>query len=79
MPYFARKRLKFRRSPKERQGWETGEKYLLNKGGRNSEVINKNFPKYLKMPKNGNALFVGDFRRFAAGDVSYLRRRSYVL
>jgi hypothetical protein len=45
----------------------------------NSEAINKNFPKYSKMPKNGNAVFVGDFRGFAAGDVSYLRRRSYVL
>lgn len=58
---------------------KAGGKYLLNKGGQNSEAINKNFPKYLKMPKNGNAVFVGDFRRFAAGDVSYLRRISYVL
>lgn len=57
----------------------TGGKYLLNKGGQNSEAINKNFPKYPKMPKNGNAVFVGDFRMFAAGDVSYLRRISYVL
>lgn len=56
-----------------------GGKYLLNKGGQNSKAINKNFPKYPKMPKNGNAMFVGDFRRFAAGDVSYLRRISCVL
>ena len=58
---------------------KAGRKYLLNKGGQNSEAINKNFPKYPKMPKNGNAVFIGDFRRFAAGDVSYLRRISYVL
>lgn len=58
---------------------KAGGKYLLNKCGQNSEAINKNFPKYPKMPKNGNAVFVGDFRRFAAGDVPYLRRRSYVL
>lgn len=58
---------------------KAGGKYLLNKGGQNSEAINKNFPKYLKMLKNGNAVFIGDFRRFAAGDVSYLRRISYVL
>lgn len=58
---------------------KAGGKYLLNKGGQNSEAISKNFPKYPKMPKNGNAVFVGDFRRFAAGDVSYLRRISYVL
>ena len=58
---------------------KAGGKYLLNKGGQNSEAINKNFPKYPKMPKNGNVVFVGDFRRFAAGDVSYLRRISYVL
>lgn len=50
-----------------------------SKGGRNSKAINKNFPKYPKMPKNVNAVFIGDFRGFAAGDVSYLRRRSYVL
>ena len=58
---------------------KAGGKYLLNKGGRNSEAINKNFPKCPKMLKNGNAMFIGDFRGFAAGDVSYLRRRSYVL
>lgn len=56
-----------------------GGEYLLNKGGQNSEAINKNFPKYPKIPKNGNAVFVGDFRRFAAGDLSYLRRINYVL
>lgn len=58
---------------------KAGGKYLLNKGGQNSEAINKNFPKYPKMPKNRNAVFVGDFRRFAAGGFSYLRRISYVL
>jgi hypothetical protein len=67
------------RAGKWRSKSKAGGKYLLNKGGRNSGAINKNFPKYLKMPKNGNAMFIGDFRVFAAGDVSYLRRRSYVL
>lgn len=41
---------------------KAGEKYLLNKGGRNSEAISKNFPKYPKMPKNVNAVFIGYFR-----------------
>jgi hypothetical protein len=58
---------------------KAGGKYLLNKGGQNSEAINKNFPKYPKMPKNGNVVFVCDFRRFAASGFSYLRRISYVL
>ena len=54
-------------------------KIFIKQGGQNSEAIDKNFPKYPEMPKNVNAVFVGDFRRFAAGDVSYLRRISYVL
>ena len=58
---------------------KAGGKYLLNKGGQNFEAINKNFPKYPEMPKNGNAMFVGDFRRFAAGCVSYLWRQGFVL
>jgi hypothetical protein len=58
---------------------KAGGKYLLNKGGQNSKAIDKNFTKHPKMPKNGNAVFVGYFRRFAAGDVSYLRRISCVL
>lgn len=82
MLYFARKRGKDGRS---REGGKVEEqeqnrwKIFIKQMRSNSEAINKNFPKYPKMPKNGNAMFVGDFRRFAAGDVSYLRRRSYVL
>lgn len=64
---------------KWRKTYFAGVEYLLNKGGQNPGAVNKNFPKYPKMPKNRNAVFVGDFRRFAAGDVSYLRRTSYVL
>ena len=55
-----------------------GGKYLLNKGGQNSEAINKNFPKYPKMPKNGNAVFVGDFRRLAARGGAFCVRESFV-
>lgn len=45
---------------------KAGGKYLLNKGGQNSEAINKNFTKHPEVPKNGNAVFVvilGGLRR----------------
>lgn len=44
----------------------------------NSEAINKNFPKYPKMPKNVNAVFIGDFRGFAARGGAFCVRESFV-
>lgn len=82
VPPDRRKRGKNGRSGK---GGKVGEqeqsrwKIFIKQRRQNSEAINKNFTKHPKMPKNGNAVFVGDFRMFAAGDVSYLRRISYIL
>lgn len=43
------------------------------------ESLTKIFQNTPKMLKNVNAVFIGDFRGFAAGDVSCLRRQSFDL
>lgn len=57
---------------------KAGGKYLLNKKPKISKSDRKGGFVGITA-KNGNMAKAGDFRLFAAGDASYLRRISYVL